>query len=317
VSKLVAKGRGFAASVEVTDRCNAGCYYCYVYPNNWTQEQRLKGYLQLDKKAQKEQESNIFETLKELKERGVVHVTLVGGEPGLAPKVLEYAASIFPIIWVVTNGAAKLPKLPNSAITFVSMDGPPDWHNKSRDPDGFFANYRYNGLTGMTAAIVKNIDESERGAFVHLTLTPPVIPQFEETVDWLVRDVKKLRGIVVSGATAKSPSDPLAFSLEDRKQLKRGIEDEAQKYGWRLFPFNQPKVNDFLFDPEHIIENPSNCVIAKRIESLGFDGKSVGKCILRNDSDCSTCVCNMTGLQRAMEQLDVATIRGVIPTLFG
>ena len=37
----------FAASVEITDRCNAGCHYCYVYQPDWNQQQRLQGYLQL------------------------------------------------------------------------------------------------------------------------------------------------------------------------------------------------------------------------------------------------------------------------------
>lgn len=33
--KLISRGSGFAASVEITDRCNAGCHYCYVYPSRW------------------------------------------------------------------------------------------------------------------------------------------------------------------------------------------------------------------------------------------------------------------------------------------
>ena len=33
----------FAASVEVTDRCNAGCHYCYVYKPEWSQRQRIQG----------------------------------------------------------------------------------------------------------------------------------------------------------------------------------------------------------------------------------------------------------------------------------
>ncbi|MCG8361748.1 MAG: radical SAM protein [Pseudanabaenales cyanobacterium] len=315
--KLLREGKGFAASVEVTDRCNAGCHYCYVYPSTWNQNQRMAGYSQLTKHEQKQPKQHIFGVLKELKESGIVHVTLVGGEPALAPKVLRYAADNFPIVWVVTNGAAKLPYLPTSATIFVSIDGPPDIHNQSRDPGGFFENHQFKNLTGMSAAIVKNINESERGAFVHMTLTPPNIKRFGETIDWLVRDIAKLRGIVVSGTTATSPQDPFAFTLEERQLLKKAIEAKAEQYGWRLFPFNQPKVNQFLFEPEHIIKDFTECPIALRIESLGFDGKSVGKCILRDDSDCSTCVCNMTGLQKAIETIDFPTIVNTIPTLFG
>ncbi|WP_373538748.1 hypothetical protein [Chamaesiphon sp.] len=39
----------FATAIEITDRCNAGCHYCYVYPPEWTQHQRVQGYLQLSK----------------------------------------------------------------------------------------------------------------------------------------------------------------------------------------------------------------------------------------------------------------------------
>lgn len=314
--KFLRFGKGFAASVEVTDRCNAGCHYCYVYPPQWNQEERMKGYLQLTNEQQKEQKQDIFHVLAELKSKGVVHVTLVGGEPALAPKVLSYAAETFPIVWVVTNGVAKLPELPNSAIIFVSIDGPPDVHNQSRDPGGFFEKHRFNNLTGMSAAIVKNINESRRGAYVHITLTPPNIKRFEETVDWLIQDVSKLRGIIVSGATASSKEDTLAFTITDRQTLKKAIEKKAEQYGWNLFPFNQPSVNKFLFEPENIIKNSADCPVALRVESLGFDGKSVGKCILR-DGDCETCVCNMTGLEKSIESFNPRTLLNIVPTLFG
>ena len=137
-----------------------------------------------------------------LKAEGIVHITLVGGEPALAPRAIQTAAALFPIVWVVTNGAVKLPPLPQSVSVFVSLDGTPDYHNRSRDPMGFFANHRYKKLTGMSAAIARNIDRSERGTYVHLTLAQPAIEQFPEAVDWLVGNLDKLRGIVVSGTSA-------------------------------------------------------------------------------------------------------------------
>ncbi|WP_373538747.1 hypothetical protein [Chamaesiphon sp.] len=120
-------------------------------------------------------------------------------EPALAPKAIEQAGALFPVVWVVTNGSIKLPSLPRSVSVFVRLDGLPEAHNQVRDPLGFFANHRYKELTGMTAAIARNIDRSERGAYVHLTLTRSAIAQFSETVDWLVANIEKLRGIVVSG----------------------------------------------------------------------------------------------------------------------
>ena len=307
----------FAASVEITDRCNAGCHYCYVYPPDWNQNQRVQGYMQLSSKEHRLKEKQVFETLERLYQQKVIHVTLVGGETALAPKAIQKAAQLFPIVWVVTNGAAKLPKLNHSTIVFVSIDGPPDYHNHSRDPLDFFAKHRYGNLTGMSAAIAKNINESERGAYCHVTLTRSSLEYFPETVDWLVRDFQKLRGIVVSGAAAKDLFDPVVLRIEDRQTLKQMIAQQAKKYGWKLFPFNQPKVNEFLFEKKHTIEQASDCSVAKRVTSLDFNGKSVGKCVLRDETLCQTCVCNITGLARAVDQIHLPTIKNVLTASFG
>lgn len=95
------------------------------------------------------------------------------------------------------------------------------------------------------------------------------------------------------------------------------IAEVAQKYGWDLFPFNKPIVNNFLFDEEHIIYSPDNCSVAKRVESLDFNGKNVGKCVLRNETLCETCVCNVTGLARAIDRVHLPTISGVLRASFG
>jgi sulfatase maturation enzyme AslB (radical SAM superfamily) len=307
----------FAASVEITDQCNAGCHYCYVYPSDWDQSQRIQGYMQLSVQEHRLKEKQVFETLEKLRKQGIVHVTLVGGETALAPKAIRRAAELFPVVWVVTNGAAKLPSLPNSVVVFVSLDGSPEFHNQSRDPLGFFDKCKYGNLTGMSAAIARNINESERGAYVHLTLTKAALTHFSDTVDWLVTDIKKLRGIVVSGTAAKSKVDAFAFTIEDRQQLKQLIVNAAKRYGWELFPFNQPTVNNFLFDEEYIIQSPSQCSVAERVISLDFNGESVGKCVLRDDTLCETCVCNITGLARGINAVDLGTILGIIRASFG
>ena len=307
----------FAASVEVTDRCNAGCNYCYVYEPEWDQRQRMQGYLQLPADEHRQKEQEVFRTLERLKQEGIVHVTLVGGDPTLAPKTILRAAELFPVVWVVTNGAGKLPPLPQSVVVFVSIDGPPDYHNQSRDPLGFFSNNHYGNLNGMSAAIVRNINESQRGAYAHITLTKPTLDKFLETVDWLVKDIDKLRGIAVSGTASKSKSDPFTFTSQDRQKLKSLIAKAAQKYGWKLFPLNQPLANDYLFDKEHIIHSPEDCSVSKRVKSLDFEGNSVGKCVLRDETLCETCVCNITGIAQAIDHFDLKTISGVVQATFG
>lgn len=307
----------FAASVEITDRCNAGCHYCYVYPQDWDQKQRVQGYLQLSKAEHQQKEAQVVQTLERLKKAGIVHVTLVGGEPALAPDVILHAAKLFPIVWVVTNGAIKLPSLPRSVSVFVSIDGTPEQHNQSRDPLGFFKNHQYEKISGMSAAIVRNINQSERGAYVHLTLTKQAIEEFPEAVDWLITHVVKLRGIVVSGTTAQLKTDPNAFTISDRQRLKFLVNQAAEKYGWALFPFNQPAVNDFLFDANNVISSPSDCLVSRRVESLNFDGESVGKCVLRDTMSCETCMCNITALARAVDRVNLQTLSGIIQATFG
>ena len=307
----------FAASVEITDSCNAGCNYCYVYEQDWDQNQRIKGYLGLEKAEHKQKEKEVLNTLLKLKEQGIVHVTLVGGEPTLASELIHEAAKLFPVVWVVTNGARRFSSLPNNVVIFISIDGPPELHNKSRDPLGFFAGNSYGALEGMSAAIVRNINTSERGAYVHVTLAKDGIEKLEETVDWLVRDVVKLRGIIVSGTATKSLEDPNTFTINDRKLLHKKINNCAKRYGWKLFPFNQPKVNEFLFSENGIIQTSDQCSVAARVESIGFDGKSVGKCVLRDDILCETCVCNITGLARGIDSFDIETITGVVKATYG
>ncbi|MEO0704124.1 MAG: radical SAM protein [Cyanobacteria bacterium J06649_5] len=309
--------KNIAASVEITDRCNAGCHYCYVYPREWDQKQRLQGYLNLPKDQREGREAQVIQRLHSLKNSGVVHVTLVGGEPSLAPDVIRAAADLFPIVWVVSNGAAALPTLPNSVSVFVSMDGPPNFHNQSRDPMGFFDNHHYENTSGMSAAIARNINRSERGAYVHLTLPKGAIELFPEAVEWLVTTITKLRGIIISGTTGNSKLDPVAYDLSDRQRLKVLVEAAADQYGWDLFPFNQPLTNSFMFDEDKIIHDPSECLVAQTVNSLDFDGKSTGKCILRDDADCETCMCNITGMSRAIEKADLNTIFGVLRAFSG
>lgn len=316
-SRLLKQSLPFGASVEITDRCNAGCHYCYVYPSDWSQTQRVRGYLQLSVAEHTAKDKAIYQTLDQLSHQGMVLATLVGGEPTLAPRVIQYAARKFPVVWVVTNGSAKFPKVPRSVVYSVSIDGPPDHHNQTRDPLGFFKNHTYQDLRGMAAAIVRHINESERGAYAHITLTKASLKLFPETVEWLVTYVTKLRGIMVSGAATHSLDDPNTLTLMDRQTLKGMIEAAAEQYGWPLFPFNQPVVNSYLFDAPFVIQNATQCTVARRVTSLGFDGKSVGKCILRDATDCQTCVCNLTGLMRGVAVADRPSLKGLYHACLG
>jgi MoaA/NifB/PqqE/SkfB family radical SAM enzyme len=317
-SKFTRQRVAIGASVEITDRCNAGCHHCYVYDPDWDQNKRMEGYLQLPVQEHRQAEKAVYQTLDRLRNEGKVLVTLVGGEPFLAPKIIHYASRNFPVVWVVSNGAAKFPSnLARSVVVSISIDGLPDYHNKLRDPIGFFSKHTYGGLAGMTAAIVRNINESERGAFVHTTLTKSSLETLPNIIDWLVQDVKKLRGIMISGAAMKSNKDPEALTPEDRLKIKEMLICASEKYSPRLFPFNSSVVNDLLFEPENIITQPSQCTVSNRVDSYGFDGKIVGKCVLRDESSCETCICNLTGLMKGVARRDAETIKGLYRTCLG
>ncbi|HEY9826255.1 MAG TPA: radical SAM protein [Stenomitos sp.] len=308
----------FGASVEITDRCNAGCSYCYVYDQSWDQNKRIRGYLELDPAKHREIEDGVFETLNQLKKQGIVHVTLVGGEPLLFPKAIYRAGKMFPVVYVVSNGSVKFPvDYPRSVVISVSIDGPPEYHNHARDPLGFFSKQSYRNLTGMSAYIVRNINNSQRGAYVHITLNRKSISLFPQAIDWFVKDIDKLRGVVVSGAATQTIEDPFTLTPDDRQVIKRMIEDAQAKYGKKLFPFNQPSVNNFLFDSEHIIKNHRECTVSRRVDSYDFSGRVVGKCVLRDTTNCETCVCNLTGLMRSVSRLDPPTLSGLYSTCFG
>jgi uncharacterized Fe-S cluster-containing radical SAM superfamily protein len=312
------KRQAFGASVEITDKCNAGCEHCYVYNKDWDQHKRLAGYLQLDKQQHKVAESKVIDIFTKLKKDGIIHVTLVGGEPLLSPQLIFEAGRLFPVVWVVTNGVIRPPqKFPHSIVLHVSIDGPPEYHNKLRDPLGFYSKHQYGNLTGMYASIVKNINQSERGAFVHTTLTPESLDLFPEAIDNFISDIQKLRGVIVSGAAVSSKDDLGFLSISDRARIGRMIEQAASKYGWKLFPFNTPRVNQFLFDERYRILTPSQCVVARRVDSYAFDGNLVGKCVLRDETDCSSCVCNITGLMRGVSRLDWQTITGLYQACLG
>ncbi|MGF1602114.1 MAG: radical SAM protein [Thermosynechococcaceae cyanobacterium] len=316
-SRLTKKTLPFGASVEITDRCNAGCNYCYVYSKEWDQRQRIEGYLQLSPTEHKQKDQDVYKTLDSLCEQGMVLVTLVGGEPVLSSRIIQYAAQKFPVVWVVSNGSVKFPQTPHSVVYSVSIDGPPDYHNQIRDPLGFFSKARYKNLTGMAAVVARNINESARGAYAHITLTHQSLELFPDAIAWLVKDIAKLRGILVSGAATKSVDDPNTLTVLDRQTMKSMIASAAHQYGSSLFPFNQPTINRFLFDEPHIIKNPEQCSVARRVTSLDFKGQSVGKCVLRDETACETCICNLTGLMRGVAIADRPSLLGLYQSCFG
>src|SRR3989304_1006811 len=98
------------AEIDVTDNCNLRCKHCYHF------------YGKNDFRV-KELDSSVWEKrFNELHRHGVRSILAVGGEPSLRPDVLKLADSIFPYVFVITNGMVKIPEKFNHRL-FVSLDG--------------------------------------------------------------------------------------------------------------------------------------------------------------------------------------------------
>lgn len=114
-SKLIRKPFPFWAWLYITNRCNLNCSYCFVAPY-WDHAKDLTF-------------GELCKVIDELKEMGVVVVTLLGGEPTMRKdfgEIVEYLYAKKMIIDVVTNGfflqkwVGVLPKISSICI---SIDG--------------------------------------------------------------------------------------------------------------------------------------------------------------------------------------------------
>lgn len=85
----------------------------------------------------------------------------------------------------------------------------------------------------------------------------------------------------------------------------------------RFSHLTNPLLMIIFLDESHTIQGQSNRSVAERIKSLDFDDNSVGNCILREETLCETCVCNVTGLAIAIDHLDMRTISSVVQAAYG
>lgn len=139
------------ASIELTDRCNLSCGFCYLSagPNN---------KCQLDY-------NTIIRVFDELKENGVVSVDLTGGELFLHPdanKIITKACEYFVTVGVLTNGTILTEDILNvlaqhkrQIFVNISLDSTdPAIHNKIRHGKNAFEKTTKN-IKKLTAQGIK------------------------------------------------------------------------------------------------------------------------------------------------------------------
>jgi len=111
----------FAASIDVTCKCNLACEHCYFLEQHHLQELS---------------DTQLLERLKALKQEypSIIHATWVGGEPLLRKDILEICLDYFPFNMVVTNGTIELPSW-RKCVFNVSVDGTKEYYKEIRGLD--------------------------------------------------------------------------------------------------------------------------------------------------------------------------------------
>ena len=115
-------GRKYIAGIDITNRCNLRCRYCYH-----------KKYLNSHGDASLEEWKRRF---KEYSRRGIRSVFFAGGEPSLRYDVLKVAERYFLYVNIFTNGQIKIHKEFHHRI-YLSLDGLKENHNNNRGEGTF------------------------------------------------------------------------------------------------------------------------------------------------------------------------------------
>lgn len=122
--------------VELTQRCNLHCSYCYRHSAPELKEDRLST-------------GELMEILESLREAGLQSVELTGGEPLMHPdfmKIFKFCAERFALVGILTNGVAIseelvaewLPARQKTSIS-ISLDSHlADVHDRRRGQEGAF-----------------------------------------------------------------------------------------------------------------------------------------------------------------------------------
>ncbi len=101
----IGRGQEFGFSFNVADRCPIGCD-CY-----WRAQARVNEL----------SDDEVVEFFYQMKKRGYLLVTLVGGEPYVRPELLEKITPIIPANWLVTSGTTPLRMFPKTTHSYRLM----------------------------------------------------------------------------------------------------------------------------------------------------------------------------------------------------
>lgn len=259
------------ASIEVTNRCNMRCKYCY--------HGNLGEKVQPDEELQLEELISVLDDWQAL---GLLGVELTGGEPTISPKfipLLRYSLNHFSLVAILTNGTnitddflALIGDTKCKVLVAFSLDAP--------EPKLF------SQVTGTTARIfervvdgIQRVNDLGVQTNVAMTVTHRNVDQVEAVADFL-REL---------GVTGFSPAlaAPLGNGFEDRWKWnmflnKRFYEQFARVN--RTYPGFVTNVRQVSDGKPRVPGMPEDrCDIGKRAAIMAPDGR-VRACLMMPES---------------------------------
>lgn len=286
-SQRLERGLPIAFSFDVADRCPVGCS-CY-----WRAQERV---------AEMTDEAAVT-FVRNLVSQGLIHGTLIGGEPYVRPALLPRLVELIPVTWIVTSATTPLiVGLPHTTH-FISVDGADaQTHDRIRRRPGLFER------------VLGNLSQARAGgqfpAITHCVLNAFNYRQTEALLHfWRERGLSD--GVIFSTIT------PIRGGADEELLL-----DEAQRVA---IVENLLKLKsgfgDFLFMSEAMIKHlspsqtrgltPQKCGTAKWVASFDAAGNRRSQCVLSDKADCSRCGCVITGIFNNIVKMppDLVTFR--------
>lgn len=255
--KRLVTGRKHTCEIDVTNQCNQKCRHCYFYGS---------GEKYQDKKFSIKIWQDRF---KQLYNKGIRKILLVGGEPTLRMDVLELADKIFPVIHVITNGTLKIPRSFSHTL-FVSIDGAEETNDNIRGK-------------GTFSKVLNNYQNDSR-VILNMTL---FADNFHELED-VVKIAKKNR---FSGVTCNiycnSHADDEKYDDFVPSKTHGEIIKELKRVK-KLYPSSLLFTNSMIrwfAEPDH----RQNCYWREKVDhyDVAFQTR---KCFMK-DPDCARCGC--------------------------
>jgi Fe-coproporphyrin III synthase len=265
-----------AAGIELTNKCNLHCPMCYWW---------------LTKPNDELDNPEMINLMISLRKQGIIHVTLVGGEPTLRPELVKKAAAIFPYTWVVTNGSFSEKNAPpiKNTLYILSLDGTKKIHDQIRMP-------------GLYRKIKQNFS-NRADCFTSTTITRMNMGVIEDMIaDW---SDTKIVGMAFNFATPIKGNRNIFTSWPEREEVIDKLIKLKTKYGDFILVSRRMLE---LFRHKEVVKWYLNCPLKWMSVSYTADGVVKTPCILGHNAICNMCGCHVAPILQASSEGDIETI---------